>query len=58
MKQEMKWMEHVVSVGERRGEYRVLVGKPEEGKPLRRPKRIWKDNIKIDREEVGSNGLD
>ena len=54
----MKWMEHVVSVGERRGEYRVLVGKPEEGKPLRRPKRIWKDNIKIDREEVGSNGLD
>jgi hypothetical protein len=58
MKQEMKWMEHVVRVGERRGEYRILVGKPEEGKPLRRPKMSWKDNIRNDREEVASHGLD
>jgi hypothetical protein len=32
-------------MGERRGAYRVLVGKPEGEKPLRRLKCIWKDNI-------------
>jgi hypothetical protein len=59
MKQKTKWMEHVVRVGERRGAYRVLVRKPEEGKPLGRPKSIWKDNIKIDHQEVGwRHGLD
>jgi hypothetical protein len=32
--------------------YRVLVGKPEGKRPLRRHRRRWKDNIKIDLEEV------
>jgi hypothetical protein len=39
--------------GERRGIRRVLVGKPEEKKPLGRPRRRWEDNIKMDLQEVG-----
>jgi hypothetical protein len=40
-------------MGERRGAYRVLVEKPEGIRPLGRPRRRWKDNIKIDLREVG-----
>ena len=40
-------------MGERKGVYRVLVGKPEGKKPLGRPRRGWEDNIKIDLQEVG-----
>jgi hypothetical protein len=38
-------------MGEVRGTYRVLVGRPEGRRPLGRPKRRWEDNIKIDLEE-------
>jgi len=44
---------HVVHMGEERGVYRVLVGKPEG----RRPRRRWVDNIRMDLQEVGY-GLD
>ena len=40
-------------MGEGRGVYRVLVGKPEGKKPLGRPRRRWEDNIKMDLQEVG-----
>ena len=40
-------------MGERRGVHRVLVGKPEGKRPLRRPRRRWEDNIKMDLREVG-----
>jgi len=40
-------------MGKRRGVYRVLVGKPEGNRPLRRPRCRWEDNIKMDRQEVG-----
>jgi hypothetical protein len=40
-----------------RGEYRVLVWKPEEKKPLGRPRRGWEDNIKIDLQEVRCGGM-
>jgi hypothetical protein len=39
--------------GGRKGVYRVLVGKPEEKRPLGRPRRRWEDNIKMDLQEVG-----
>jgi len=45
-------------MGERRGVYRVLVGKPEGKRPLGRPKRWWEDNIKMDLQEVGCEGMD
>ena len=40
-------------MGERRGVYRVLVGKPEGKRPLGRPRLRWEDNIKTDLREVG-----
>jgi hypothetical protein len=40
-------------MGEDRGVYRVLVGKLEGKRPLRRPRRKWEDNIKMDIQEVG-----
>jgi hypothetical protein len=41
-----------------RGVYRVLVGKPEENRPLGRPRRRWEDVIKMDLQEVGCGGMD
>jgi hypothetical protein len=49
----LRWAEHVARMGERRGAYRVLVGKPEGRRPLGRPRRRWEDNIKMDLREVG-----
>ena len=40
-------------MGQGIGVYRVLVGKPEGNKPLRRPRRRWEDNVKVDLQEVG-----
>jgi hypothetical protein len=45
-------------MGERIGAYRFLVGKPEERKPLGRPRRRCEDNIKMDVQEVGWRGMD
>jgi hypothetical protein len=54
----MKWAEHVAGMGEGRDVYRVLVEKPEERRPLGRPKRRWEDNIRMDLLEVGCRGMD
>jgi hypothetical protein len=43
-------------MGQGRGVYRVLVGRPEGKRPLRRPRRRWEDNIKIDLREIGIDG--
>ena len=40
-------------MGEGRGLHRVLVGKLEGKRPLRRPRPRWEDNIKMDLQEVG-----
>jgi len=47
----------VACIGEERGVYRVLVGKPE-GTPLGRPRHRWVDNIRIDLQEVGCGYMD
>jgi hypothetical protein len=52
----MRWAGHVACMGEGRGVYRVLVGKPEGKRPLERPRRRWEDNIKLDLREKGNNG--
>jgi hypothetical protein len=54
----MRWAGHVACVGERRGAYRVLVGKPEGNRSLGRPKYRWEDNIEMDLQEVGCGGMD
>jgi len=43
---------YVARFGERRGVYRVLVGKPEGKRPLGRPRHRWEDTIKKDLQEV------
>ena len=50
----MRWAGHVARMGEERGVYRVLVGKPEG----RRPRRRWADNIRMDLQEVGCVYMD
>jgi len=54
----MRWAGHVALLGERRGVYRVLVGKPEGKRPLGRPRRRWEDNVMMDLQEVGCGGID
>jgi len=44
----MRWTGHVARFEDRRGVYRVLVGKPEGKRPLGRSRLRWEDNIKID----------
>ena len=48
----IKWAGHVVHMGEERGVYRVLVGKPEGRRPVGRPRRRWVDNIRMDLQEM------
>jgi len=43
-------------MGEGRVVYRIFVGRPEGKRPLKRPKRRWEDNIKMDLRETGING--
>jgi len=40
-------------MGDRRGAYRILLGKPEGKRPLGIPRRRWEDNIKMDLQQVG-----
>jgi hypothetical protein len=54
----IRWVGHVTYMRERRGLYRVLMGKPEGNRSLGRPRLIWEDNIKMDLHEVGSGGMD
>jgi hypothetical protein len=54
----MRWAGHVERMGEERGVYKVLVGKPEGRRPLGRPRRRWVDNIKMEVQEVGCGHVD
>jgi hypothetical protein len=51
-----RWAGHVARMGEGRGVYRVLVGRPEGKRPLGRPRRRWEDNVKLDLREIGIDG--
>ena len=54
----MRWAGHVARMGQRRGEGRALVGKPEGKRPMARTRRRWEDNIKMELREVGCGGMD
>jgi len=54
----MRWAGYVARMGEERGVYMVLVGKPEGRSPLERPRRRWVDNIRMDLQEVGCGYMD
>ena len=49
---------NVARVGEKRGVYRVLVGRLEDNRPFGRPRRRREDNIKMDLQEVGCGVMD
>jgi hypothetical protein len=53
----MRWAGHVARTGEKRGVYRILVGRPEGRRPLGRPRRRCEDNIKMDLGEVEWVGI-
>ena len=53
-----RWARHVEHLGEERGVYRVLVGKPAGKRPLERPRHRWVDNIRMDLQEVGCGHMD
>ena len=54
----MRWVGYVARMGEERVVYRVLVGKPEERRPLGRSRHRWVDNIRMDLQEVGCGHMD
>jgi hypothetical protein len=49
----MRWARHVARIGEKRGAYRILVGRLEGRQPFGRPRHRCEDNIKINLQEVG-----
>jgi hypothetical protein len=53
----MRWVSHIAHVAEI-NEYKVLVGKLEGKRPLRRSRHRWEDNIGIDLMEIGWEGVD
>jgi hypothetical protein len=53
----MGWVGHVAPMGDMRGAYRVLVGRPEGKRPLGRSMLSWEDNIKSDLQQVGWGGM-
>jgi hypothetical protein len=54
----MRLTGHVAQMGAKLNAYRILVGNPEENRPLRRPRRRWVDNMKIDLTEIDKDGGD
>jgi hypothetical protein len=54
----VRWAGHVARMGEVRGAYNILIGRPEGRRPLGRPRRRWEDNIKIDLREMGFGDVD
>jgi hypothetical protein len=58
IKWRMRWAKHVAGMGERRGVYRVLVGKLEGKRLLGRLSRRWEDNNQMDLQEVACGGTE
>jgi hypothetical protein len=52
----VRWAGYVTRMGEGRGVYKVLVGRPESKRPLGRPRHRWEDNIKMNLKEIGIDG--
>jgi hypothetical protein len=54
----MRWAGHVARMGEMRGAYNILVGRPGGRRPLGKPRCRWEDNIKMDLREIGFGDMD
>jgi hypothetical protein len=53
----MRWVGNMARMGDKRGAYRILVGRTEGRRPLGRPRRRWEDNITKNLREVGWGGM-
>ena len=51
----LRWAGHVARIEEGRSAFKILTGKPTGKRPLGRPRRRWKDNIRMNIEEIGIN---
>ena len=51
----VRWAGHVARMEEGRSAFKILTGKPTSKRPLRRTRRRWEDNIRMDLEEIGIN---
>ena len=51
----LRWAGHVARMEEGRKVFKILTGKPTGKRPLRRPKRRWEVNIRMDLQEIGIN---
>ena len=58
IKSRIRWAGHVAHMRKKRGEYRALVGRPEGKRPLGGPRLRLGDNIKMDLQEEGRDGMD
>ena len=54
----MRWAGHVARMGEGRGVYRVLVGRPEGKRQMGRPRHRWENNTRMNLQEVGFRDMD
>ena len=54
----MKWKGHVAYMGVSIGTYRVLMGRSEQNRPLRRPRHRWEDNIRMNLQGLRWGGMD
>jgi hypothetical protein len=54
----MRWAGHAARIGKKRNAYRLLVGKPEGMRSLKRPRHRWVDNMKMVLRETGWGGMD
>jgi hypothetical protein len=54
----MRWAGNVARIGAKMDSYRILVGRPEEKRPLGSSRCRWVDNIKMDSREIGGGGMD
>jgi len=54
----MRWVSHEERMQDMKNVYKILVGKPEGNRPLRRPRHRWEDNTEIDLKEIGWEGWD
>ena len=51
----LRWAGHVARMEEGKSAFKILTGKPTGKRPLGRPRRRWKDNIRMHFEEIGIN---
>jgi hypothetical protein len=54
----MRWAGYVARIGDRRGIHKISVQKPKGKRQLRKPKRGWEDNTRMDLQELGWKGVD